>query len=238
MLLVQIKEVSNPASFGLVQAVELDIEMPGGPLPGLWLDGGKAAPMLVLAHGAGAGMRSPFMAGIAEGLAARGVATLRFEFPYMAAGRKAPDRPQRLVESWRSAFAAGVDRAPGAAFAGGKSMGGRIASMAAADGMPAAGLVFLGYPLHPPGRPERIRDAHLPAVTVPMLFVQGTRDTFARPDLLDAVLARLGPMATRIAVEGGDHSFRLPGERRDGHAIGASLAEPVAGFVARVAATG
>jgi len=182
-------------------------------------------------------MRSPFMAGIAEGLAARGVATLRFEFPYMAAGRRAPDRPERLVEAWRAAFAAATERAAGTPLAGGKSMGGRIASMAAADGMPAAGLVFLGYPLHPPGRPERIRDAHLPSVTVPMLFVQGTRDTFARPDLLDALLARLGPLAAHLRVEGGDHSFRVPGERRDGHAIGASLADPVAEFVSRVAAS-
>jgi hypothetical protein len=218
-----------------VDAVELDIDAPGGSLPGLWLSDGTAAPTLVLAHGAGSGMRSPFVAGVAERLAALGVATLRFEFPYMAAGRKAPDRPERLIESWRAAFAAAAERAPGATLAGGKSMGGRIASMAAADGMPAAGLVFLGYPLHPPGRPERIRDAHLPSVTVPMLFVQGTRDTFARPDLLDAVLARLGPLATQVTVEGGDHSFRVPGERRDGHAIGASLAEPVAEFVAQVA---
>jgi predicted alpha/beta-hydrolase family hydrolase len=229
--------VSDPASFGFVKAGELTIDASGGPLPGLWLDGGKAAPTLVLAHGAGSGMRSPFMAGIAEGLAARGVATLRFEFPYMAAGRRAPDRPERLVESWRAAFAAASERAAGTPLAGGKSMGGRIASMAAADGMPAAGLVFLGYPLHPPGRPERIRDAHLPSVTVPMLFVQGTRDTFARPDLLDTVLARLGARAVHLEVEGGDHSFRVPGHRRDSHAIGVSLAEPVAEFVSRVAAS-
>jgi predicted alpha/beta-hydrolase family hydrolase len=230
-------EVSNQASFGGVKPFELDIDAPGGLLPGLWLDAATTAPTLVLAHGAGTGMRSPFMAGIAEGLAAAGVATLRFEFPYMAAGRKAPDRPERLIESWRAAFAAARERAAGPVLAGGKSMGGRIASMAAAEGMPAAGLVFLGYPLHPPGRPERIRDAHLPSVTVPMLFVQGTRDTFARPDLLDAVLTRLGPLATRLTVEGGDHSFRVPGDRRDGHAVGASLAEAVAGFVSRVAGT-
>ena len=229
--------MSNQASFGVVKAVELEIGVPAGSLPGLWLDAGKSAPTLVLAHGAGSGMRSPFMAGIAEALAACGVATLRFEFAYMAAGRKAPDRPERLIEAWRAAFAVATERAGGGALAGGKSMGGRIASMAAAEGMPTAGLVFLGYPLHPPGRPERIRDAHLPSVTVPMLFVQGTRDTFARPDLLDAVLARLGPLATRITVDGGDHSFRVPGDRRDGHAIGAALADPVAEFVTRVAAT-
>ena len=114
-------------------------------------------------------------------------------------------------------------------------MGGRIASMAAAEGMPAAGLVFLGYPLHPPGRPDRIRDAHLDAVAVPMLFLQGTRDTFAQPDLLAAVIARLEPRAELLSVEGGDHSFRVAGGPRDGAVVGAGLAEPVAAFVRRVA---
>jgi predicted alpha/beta-hydrolase family hydrolase len=119
--------------------------------------------------------------------------------------------------------------------AGGKSMGGRIASMAAAEGMPAAGLVFLGYPLHPPGRPEKIRDEHLPAVAAPMLFLQGTRDTFARPDLLASVIERLGARAEYIEVVGGDHSFRVPGGARDPAAIAASLAKPVAAFIRRVA---
>src|SRR5690349_10511500 len=102
-------------------------------------------------------MRSPFMAGVAEGLAARGVATLRFEFPYMAAGRRAPDRAPTLLAAWRAAFAAAGERAKRAPLVGGKSMGGRIASMAVAEGIPAAGVVFLGYPLHPPGRPDRLR---------------------------------------------------------------------------------
>ncbi len=121
--------------------------------------------------------------------------------------------------------------------AGGKSMGGRIASMAAAEGMPAAGLVFLGYPLHPPGRPDRLRDEHLDAVAVPMLFLQGTRDTFARPDLLAAVLERLGPRAELVSIEGGDHSFRVAGGRRDAATIAAGLADPAAAFVRRVAAS-
>ncbi|MGN6379615.1 MAG: alpha/beta hydrolase family protein, partial [Gaiellales bacterium] len=142
-----------------MNAVSVQIRLSDGTLPGLWVEAGAAdSPTLVLAHGAGAGMRSPFMAGLAEGLAERGVTTLRFDFPYMAAGRRAPDRAPRLVESWRAAFAEAAERSPGVPLAGGKSMGGRIASMAAADGMPAAGLVFLGYPLHPPGRPERMRD--------------------------------------------------------------------------------
>ncbi|HKV69335.1 MAG TPA: alpha/beta fold hydrolase, partial [Gaiellales bacterium] len=124
----------------------------------MWIDPSGADAVLVLAHGAGSGMRTPFMAGFAEEIGRLGVATLRFEFPYMRAGRRAPDRPPVLLDAWREAFAEGVSGAKGRpVFAGGKSMGGRIASMAAAEGMPAAGLVFVGYPLHPPGRPEKIR---------------------------------------------------------------------------------
>jgi len=202
----------------------------------MWIDPPEADAVLVLAHGAGSGMRTPFMAGFAEAIGRLGVATMRFEFPYMRAGRKAPDRPPVLVEAWRAAFAEAAGRAGGRpVFAGGKSMGGRIASMAAAEGMPAAGLVFLGYPLHPPGRPDKIRDAHLDAVPAPMLFLQGTRDTFARPDLLAAVIARLGPRAEYRPVEGGDHSFRVPGGPRDAGVIAASLAEPAAAFMRRVA---
>jgi predicted alpha/beta-hydrolase family hydrolase len=191
--------------------------------------------VLVLAHGAGSGMRAPFMEGFAEEIGRLGIATLRFEFPYMQAGRRAPDRPPVLLDAWRGAFAEGGSRAAGRrVFAGGKSMGGRIASMAAAEGMPAAGLVFLGYPLHPPGRPEKIRDAHLPDVPVPMLFLQGSRDAFARPDLLAGVLARLGPRAEHVEITGGDHSFRVPGGPRDARVIGASLAEPAARFIRAV----
>jgi predicted alpha/beta-hydrolase family hydrolase len=201
----------------------------------MWIDPPGADAVLVLAHGAGSGMRSPFMAGFAEGIGRLGVATLRFEFPYMQAGRRAPDRPQVLLEAWGEAFAQGVERAGGRpVFAGGKSMGGRMASMAAADGMAAAGLVFLGYPLHPPGRPEKIRDAHLDAVPVPMLFLQGSRDPFAQPGLLAGVIARLGPRARYVEIAGGDHSFRVPGGPRDGTAIGASLAEPAAQFIRAV----
>jgi len=201
----------------------------------VWIDPAGSDAVLVLAHGAGSGMRAPFMEGFAEEIGRLGVATLRFEFPYMQAGRRAPDRPAVLLDAWREAFAEGVEGAGGRrVFAGGKSMGGRIASMAAAEGMPAAGLVLLGYPLHPPGRPEKIRDAHLPDVPVPMLFLQGSRDAFARPDLLAGVLARLGPRAEYVEVTGGDHSFRVPGGPRDARVIGASLAEPAAKFIRAV----
>jgi uncharacterized protein len=198
-------------------------------------DGARA--LVVLGHGAGAGSQSPFMAGVAAGVAERGVAVARFDFPYMRAGRRAPDRAEVLVQAWVEAAAEARRRCDLPLVAGGKSLGGRIASMAVADGMDAAGLVFLGYPLHPPGRPERIRDEHLGRVGVPMLFLQGTRDPFARPDLLAAVIARLGPRARLVAVEGGDHSFRVPGGPRDGAATGAGLAAEVAAFAERVAAS-
>jgi uncharacterized protein len=201
----------------------------------VWIEPPDAFAVLVLGHGAGAGMRSPFITGFAEAIGELGVATLRFDFPYMQAGRRAPDRAPVLLEAWREAFAQGVERARGRpVLAGGKSMGGRIASMAVAEGMRAAGLVFLGYPLHPPGRPDRLRDDHLDAVSVPMLFLQGTRDTFAQPALLAVVLARLGPRAELVSVEGGDHSFRVAGGPRDGATVAAGLAEPAAAFVRRV----
>ena len=123
-------------------------------------------------------------------------------------------------------------------FAGGRSMGGRIASMAAAEGMPAAGLLFLAYPLHPPGRPEKLRDAHLYGLAQPMLFVQGTRDSFAQPPLLAALLGRLGDRAQLVSVEGADHGFKRAGGPRDAAAIGASLAAPAAAFIDRVATAG
>jgi predicted alpha/beta-hydrolase family hydrolase len=204
----------------------------------VWIDPPDAFAVLVLGHGAGAGMRSPFMTGFAEAIGELGVATLRFDFAYMRAGKRAPDRAPVLVEAWSEAFAEGVERAGGRpVFAGGKSMGGRIASMAVAEGMPAAGLVFLGYPLHPPGRPDRLRDAHLDALPVPMLFMQGTRDSFAQPELLAAVIARLGSRAELFSVAGGDHSFRVAGGPREGAAVAAGLAEPAAAFVRRVAAS-
>jgi uncharacterized protein len=184
---------------------------------------------LVLAHGAGAGMDHPFMAGFARAINDEGIATLRFNFPYIENGRRSPDPAAFLQETWRAASAAASGRAKGEpVWAGGKSLGGRIASMAVADGMPAAGLVFLGYPLHPPGKPERIRDEHLYAIHVPMIFVEGTRDPFATPELLAAVIARLGDRAMTISIEGGDHSFNVKGAKRDAREVAAALAPLVA----------
>jgi uncharacterized protein len=190
------------------------------------------AATLVLAHGAGAGMDHPFMAGFARAMNDEGFATLRFNFPYIESGRRAPDPAPFLQEAWRAAFVVASGRAKGEpVWAGGKSLGGRIASMAVADGMPAAGLVFLGYPLHPPGRPERIRDEHLYGIDVPMIFVEGTRDAFATPELLAGVIAKLGDRATLISIEGGDHSFNVKGAKRDAREVAAALAQPVAASI-------
>jgi predicted alpha/beta-hydrolase family hydrolase len=191
---------------------------------------------LVLAHGAGAGMEHPFMVGFTNALNHDGVATLRFNFPYREAGRKFPDRPPLAIATWRAAMEEARGRAaehsdPGPVWAAGKSFGGRMASMAVAEGMPAAGLVYLGYPLHPPGKPEKLRDEHLYGLTVPMLFMQGTRDTFATPELLEGVVARIGPSATLYWYDGGDHSFAVAGQKRPADAIGASVAAPVAAYL-------
>jgi predicted alpha/beta-hydrolase family hydrolase len=193
-------------------------------------DGAFAA--LILAHGAGAGMDHPFMAGFSEAIDDEGVATLRFNFPYMEAGRRTPDRGPAALAAWRGVFDDAVRRFSGlAVWAGGKSYGGRIASMAVADGMPAAGLVFLGYPLHPPGKPDRVRDEHLYGISVPMLFLEGTADPFATPEVLRPVLAKLGDRATLHEVDGGGHSFEVRGTKRDPRAAAAALAPVVAEFM-------
>ena len=168
---------------------------------------------LVLAHGAGAGRLSQFMVRAAQALAARRITTATFDFPYITAGRKVPDRAPVLEAAWREAIDAARPRFGKLPFLiGGKSMGGRIASHIASQGSagPLAGLVFLGYPLHPPGKPEQRRDAHLPAIAEPMLFVQGGHDTFGTAEEIGALLPSLR-RATLHEIAGGDHSFRVPG---------------------------
>lgn len=179
----------------------------------------EARAMLAFAHGAGAGIEHPFMSDMAQRLAGRGIATFRYHFPYMearalAGRRRPPDRPPVLVETVRAAVAKAARLADGAPLlAGGKSMGGRMTSTAAAEvPLPGVrGLVFFGFPLHAPGRPERAaeRSAHLGEVSVPMLFLQGTRDALARLDLIEPTCAALGPMATLHKLDGADHSFRV-----------------------------
>ena len=194
---------------------------------------------IAIAHGAGAAMDHPFMTGFAGRIAELGVAAVRFNFVYSEKGRKAPDPESRLRAAWLAVFGETVRRFPGLPpFAAGKSLGGRIASMCVADGMPAAGLVFLGYPLHPPGRIDRVRDEHLYRIPVPMLFLQGTADPFAQPAVLEPVLARLGTRAEHEAIEGGDHSFNVRGAKRSPAEVGASLADLAAPFLRRIAGAG
>jgi predicted alpha/beta-hydrolase family hydrolase len=186
---------------------------------------------LVVAHGAGAGMDHPFMVGFSRACNELGLATLRFNFPYMEAGRRSPGTAAVAITAWRAAFAAAVSRTVGGpVWAGGKSYGGRMASMAVADGMPAAGLIFLGYPFHAPARPDQVRAEHLPRIEVPMLLLQGTKDAFARPDRLEPVLRDLGARAMLVPIEGGDHSFNRS-RKDDPREVGASLAAPAAGFI-------
>ncbi len=210
---------------------ELSIETEEGPVSALWA-GPAGGPVIVLAHGAGGNMRNVTLEGFARGVAWQNVGCLRFNFAYSEAGRKSPDREPKLRPVWRAAFSRAAEEG-GPVWAAGKSLGGRIASMMVADGeLEAAGLVFVGYPLHPPGKPERIRDEHLGRIDVPMLFLQGTADPFARWDLFEPILARLGDRASLHTVEGGDHSFRVRGVPKDDVGTGTALGEVVARFIA------
>jgi predicted alpha/beta-hydrolase family hydrolase len=189
---------------------------------------------LILAHGAGAGQTSPFMVRFAKGMAARGVTTATFDFAYVAEGRKVPDRAPVLEQRWRAA----VDEAKTTkAFAGltlaigGKSMGGRISSHIASLGVEGiSALVFLGYPLHPPGKPDQRRDAHLPAIGERMLFVQGSKDPFGTSDEIAALLPSL-KRATLHVVAGGDHSFKVPGNAAAKDAAIEAIMDVVAAFI-------
>jgi hypothetical protein len=167
----------------------------------------------VMAHGAGAGMTHPFMAAVASGLCARGIATLRYQFPYMERGSRRPDPPKVAHAAVRAACAVAADRLPGVAlYAGGKSFGGRMTSQAQAvepiTGV--RGLVFFGFPLHPAGKPSDERAAHLAQVRVPMLFLQGTRDELADLKLLRPVVRALGERATLATFDDADHSLHVP----------------------------
>jgi len=174
------------------------------------LHGDAGATVVVLGHGAGGTRRSPAMTAIADAIAASGRRALLYNFLYTDRGGRRPDPPDVLEATTRAVGEfARTELAARRLVHGGRSMGGRIASQAVAKGAPCDGLVFLAYPLHPPGKPDQLRDRHLPSVRAPMLFVQGTRDDFARWDLLTAVLDRLGTAATLHAIEGGDHSFKV-----------------------------
>jgi uncharacterized protein len=172
----------------------------------------KARWLLVLGHGAGAGMSHPFLGALAKELSSAGVATFRYQFPYMERGRRVPDAPAVLTATVAAAVGAGKKAAPRLPLlAGGKSMGGRMTSQAAArqtlDGV--RGLVFFGFPLHPPKQPGTKRANHLTDVKIPMLFLQGTRDPFADLSLLRPITEKLGPLATLHIIETAEHSFRV-----------------------------
>jgi uncharacterized protein len=194
---------------------------------------------LILGHGAGAGQRSTFMVDFARGLSALGIDVITFNFLYTEQGRRIPDRAPALESCYRAVIdrvRAEVESAQQSLFIGGKSMGGRIASqVAAADAaLPIAGLVLLGYPLHPPGKPDERRDKHLPAIARPMLFVQGTRDAFGTPAELSPVLDALQPPPTLHVAAQGDHSFKL--SRKDPAAQAAAYADvqrAIIGFIVR-----
>lgn len=195
-------------------AVSLNIEvLEAGIVSGLLVRPANVTSLLVFGHGAGAGMHHPFMEQMSAALATRGMATLRYQFPYMEAGRRAPDRAPRLIQAVRAAVDAAGRLANGLPlFAGGKSMGGRMTSMAAAEQkLPGVrGLVFFGFPLHGVGKaPSTDRGIHLANVELPMLFLQGTRDRLADLDLLRPLVLEIRPVSALHVVEGADHGFHM-----------------------------
>jgi predicted alpha/beta-hydrolase family hydrolase len=194
-----------------------------------------------MAHGAGAGMTHPFMAAIADGLVERGIATLRYQFPYMEQGSKRPDTPKVAHTAVRTAVAEASRLAANLPlFAGGKSFGGRMTSQAQAASPLASvrGLVFLGFPLHPPGKPTNERAAHLFDVQIPMLFLQGTRDDLANLDLMEPLCQQLGGRATLKLFQDADHSFHLPARtgRKDSE-VRAELLDALAAWIAAITST-
>lgn len=186
----------------------LSVDWGGGEVSAAW-DAPDAETVLVFGHGAGGSMHTPSLRAFATGLSAAGIGVVRFNFPYAEARKKAPDRRPALEACYRAVLARVGERA-GTVFAGGRSMGGRIASHLAAAGEPIEGLVLHSYPLHPPGKPDRLRDEHLYALRCPVLLVQGTRDPFATPDLLARVVGRI-PTVSWHPLEGGDHSLSVKG---------------------------
>jgi predicted alpha/beta-hydrolase family hydrolase len=196
----------------------LDIEVGDGTrVSGILMNPPECKACFVVAHGAGAGMLHPFMENLANDLAARRTATLRYQFPYMERLGRRPDPPALCHATVRSAVQAARMLMPSVPlFAGGKSFGGRMTSQAQAA-IPLAdvrGLIFLGFPLHPPKEPSDARAEHLSKIRIPMLFVQGARDEFAQPALLSPVISRLGVLATLRVLPDADHSFRVPARSR------------------------
>jgi predicted alpha/beta-hydrolase family hydrolase len=221
------------------QAIALDFAVgPERRVSGLLTLPSDVVALYVMAHGAGAGMAHPFVATMAAALAERHVGTLRYQFPYMEAGTRRPDSPPVAHMTVRAAVAEAARRAPGLPlFAGGKSFGGRMTSQAQAlDPLPGvAGLIFLGFPLHPPDKPGIERGEHLDDVAVPMLFLQGSRDEFATLNLLEPVCCRLGERATLHLVDGANHAFKVPARSgRTDAAVRGELADSLAAWIGKI----
>lgn len=223
-----------------VQPVPIPLEE--GAVSGLLLQPPSARALLALGPGAGAGMQHRFLTGVATRLAARRVATLRFQFPYMERGARRPDPAPVLLATVRVALAAAEERANGLPlFAGGKSMGGRMTSLALAERPHPGirGLVFFGFPLHAPGRRDASRAAHLAALGLPMLFLQGTRDHLADRALIGALVADLGPAASLHLIEGADHGFHmLKRSGRSDEEVLDELADRASSWMLPILATG
>jgi uncharacterized protein len=218
--------------------IHFEVSEKVGTVSGLLLlpQGGKS--LLILAHGAGAGMRHVFMQNAAEKLAANGVATLRYQFPYLEKGIKRPDNEAVLTATVRAAVAAAKKYTEGLPiFAGGKSMGGRMTSLAAAKSPldDVRGLIYFGFPLHAAGKPSADRGDHLFSIKLPMLFFQGSRDALADLKLLKPVCTRLGKRSELFVIDGGDHSFHLlkRSGRSDDEAL-EDVARNVAGWISRL----
>ena len=195
----------------------------------------EATATLILAHGAGAGQKSAWMVKTAQALAERGISVATFDFPYMAAGRKVPDRAPILESTWRDVLNTPDLKVGRPLFIGGKSMGGRIATHIAAQGVEGvSGVVLLGYPLHPPGQPEKRRDAHLGQIQEPVLFVQGSNDTFGSGEEISDVVKTM-PNAFLHLIEGGDHSFKVKGGAAKNVAVFAEVITTVAEWIQGIA---
>ena len=215
--------------------VQIAVELPTGPttVSADWSSGENGVTVIV-AHGAGTGKDHPFLTAFVDALGDAGFSTLRFNFPYVEQGRRMPGPATHAIATWNAVVAFARAAAPDATvWATGKSYGGRMASMAVADGLAVDGLAYLGYPLHAPGKPDKPRIEHLPAIAVPQLFVEGTNDPFIQPisQFEDAVATCQN--AEVVWIEGGGHTFEVKGQKRPASEIGASLAPIVAEFVRR-----
>lgn len=198
------------------KSLRINVSKTIGDVSALFYSPDDAEFILVFAHGAGAGMNNKFMEQVSISLAAQGIATLRFNFPYMEKGKKMPDTKPVCIAAISAAVKKAAELCPGIPlFAGGKSFGGRMTSTAASEGMlpDVRGIVFFGFPLHAPGKPSNERAEHLYKVNLPMLFLQGTRDALASLELLKPVCKKLGKNTKLFIIDGADHSFRVPKEK-------------------------